>query len=209
MALSHHTATNIIPFSKIAFIALNPGGDRIPTDHGKESCESGSAYRHEIEHWKSPLQQQVRELFKQIAICLKSPDYNSLMDHSLMAYYIPFRSPNYKKLNQKQESRDFAFALWSHIMKNISPNLIICIDKITFRDMHKILTNTKSLEPMNRSEMPTGWGNYKASINTYFAAKKHVVLVRFPHLSRFKIFDRPISKPRTEEIVTEMTKFMR
>jgi len=194
------------PSSRVAFIALNPGGDKIRPDHGKESCESGCAYY--IEDWKSPLQQQVQLLFKEIAACLKVTDYKSLMDSSLMAYYIPFRSPNYGSLHRQKESRAFAFQLWAKIMQDILPELIISIGWITFNDMHKILTTLNKMKCTNRHEMPTGWGSYKASINCYVGAKKRTVLVRFPHLSRFKIFNRPNSSVCVARILEEMTKFI-
>lgn len=200
------SSRTLSPSSRIAFIALNPGGDRIPADHGKESSESGSAHLHEV--WKSRLPQQVDGLFKQIASSLKASDYKSLMDDSLMAYYIPFRSRNYASLKRKEESRAFAFQLWSQIMQKILPELIISIDRRTFSSMHKILTTSNKVEQTGGREMPTGWGNYTASINCYVAPRRHIVLVRFPHLSRFKIFNRPESEPYTREIVAEMTKFM-
>jgi len=120
-------AKTLTSSNKIAFIALNPGGAKIPHDHGRESSEIGSAYI--CETWNSvALQQQVQALFREIAANQKESNYTKLMNESLMAYYIPFRSPNYKSLRKKAESRNFAFRLWSSIMRKISPELIITID---------------------------------------------------------------------------------
>jgi hypothetical protein len=201
----------------IAFISQNPGVSEILDNYERESSEKGSAYICEKWKWNSNsnsfsysyLQEQVQELFRQIAETIHTLDYQSLMNKCLMAYYIPFRSPDFESLNQPKESQNFAFRLWSHIMQHISPELIICNGKIAFDGMHRILATSNSLTQTDSSEMRTGWGTYTASINCYTSPKRHVVLVRFPHLSRFKIFDRPESAQYTRKIVSEMTKFMR
>jgi hypothetical protein len=193
--------------AKIAFIALNPGGDEIPLDHEKESSEIGSAYIYE--NWNSDgLQQQVQALFREIAINQNESNYEKLMNESLMAYYIPFRSPNYKSLKQKDESRNFAFRLWSEILRKISPELIITIDRKTFDDIHKILATKVGLELKKGRNFPTGWGNYTVDVNSYKMTERSTVLARFPHLSRFKIFNRPASECYVRSIVAEMTRLI-
>jgi len=193
--------------TKIAFIALNPGGDKIPFDHGRESSEVGSAYIYE--KWNSvALQQQVQCLFREIAATINFQDYTKLMNGSLMAYYIPFRSPNYESLKSKVESRNFAFWLWSGILGQISPELIIAIDRNTFNDIHKILVTKIGFEQTKGLEMPIGWGKYTANINYYSMQEQSTILTRLPHLSRFKIFNRPESEKYARRIVSEMTKNM-
>lgn len=193
--------------SRIAFIALNPAGDKIPIGHGKESCENGCAIYSET--WESPIQDQVKELFNAIAKRLDVSD-KLLMDNSLMAYYIPFRSKNFKDLVEKEKSCDFAYKLWEKILKDISPELIITIDRQTFKNINNILINSNKLKKVNNEEFKksTGWGNINASINYYVNSRGHIVVVRFPHFSRFKIFSHPQSKPYIKKIVTEMTRFM-
>jgi len=200
-------ARTLSPSTRIAFIALNPGGNKIPLDHGRESSEVGSAYIYE--KWRSvTLQQQVQALFRQIADQLTLSNHQSLMNNSLMAYYIPFRSPNFRSLHRQAQSRDFALRLWSCIMKQISPELVMSIDKTTFHDIHTILVSAAGLKQTYGQKLPTGWGKYTATINFYADKERHVVLVRLPHLSRFKIFNRPASEPYVRNIVKEMTQFM-
>lgn len=200
-------AKTLTSSTKIAFIALNPGGDKIPLDHGRESSENGSAYI--CEEWKSvTLQKQVQALFREITAKQKESNYTKLMNESLMAYYIPFRSPNYKSLPKKAETSKFAFLLWSGILRNMSPELIITIDHRTFKGIHRIFVTEIGFELSKSKTFPTGWGNITANVNFYTMQERIAVLSRFPHLSRFKIFNRPASKQNVKRIVAEMTKYM-
>lgn len=202
-------AKTLAPDTKIAFIALNPGGNRIPADHGRESCERGSAYLHE--NWRSvDLQQQVQSLFREIAVATSHPDYRSLMDTSLMAYYIPFRSPNHRELRNPKDSRSFAFRLWSRLMEQMSPHLIVTIDRDTFTDFARILAGKPQTALAETREFETGWGNYGVDVARYRRlGTGTATLVRFPHLSRFKIFDRPASDEHVRRIVSYITEQLR
>jgi hypothetical protein len=198
-------AKTLSPDTKIAFVALNPGGNRIPADHGRESCERGSAYLHE--NWRSvALQHQVQALFREIAVATSHPDYRSLMDTSLMAYYIPFRSPSQRELRSPKESLSFAFRLWSCLMEHISPRLIVTMDRDTFTDFARILPGKPGTALAETREFPTGWGNYGADAARYRSlGNRNVTLARFPHLSRFKIFDRPASDEHVRRIISYIT----
>lgn len=202
-------AATLSPQSDIAFISQNPGGNTIPLDHGRESSEVGSAYIYE--DWRShPLQAQVQALFREIAFLIDEPDYRSLMNNSLMAYYTPFRSPSYSERVNPKESRKFAFNLWSRLIEHISPRLILTIDRMTFKDIEKIFQQKQGNLKIASQAFPTGWGNYKADVSWYtVASSETVVIARFPHLSRFKIFNRPKSKKQLDQMLNAMTKHMR
>ncbi|RJP68893.1 MAG: hypothetical protein C4532_11905 [Candidatus Abyssobacteria bacterium SURF_17] len=206
----------------IAFITLNPGGDTIHPDHGRESCENGSAYIYE--RWprgkgkgpathnrgEAPLQKQVQALFKEIALLIGEPDYRSMMDTSLMAYYIPFRSPSYSELLKPKESREFAFNLWSCLTENISPRLILTIDRITFEDFKKILGKKPGCKRADHPPLPTGWGKTTVDVTWYtIPGSRRVVVTRFPHLSRFRIFNRQKSKKHMGQILSLITEHLR
>lgn len=192
----------------IAFIALNPGGDRIPVDHPRRSSEVGSAYVYES--WKSTaLQNQVRCLFKEIGSAIGKTDHLSLMDKSLMAYYIPFRSPNLKSLPRQKETREFAFSLWSQILNQLNPSLIVTIDRLTFNDVCRIVESRSGAETISTEKFETGWGKCSADVRKFSASRLKVLAVaRFPHLSRFRIFDRPASQKQVRMIVDAMTEHM-
>ena len=202
-------AKTLTPDARIAFIALNPGGNRIRVDHGRESCELGSAYLHET--WRSvDLQQQVQALFREIAVATSHPDYQSLMDTSLMAYYSPFRSPSYRELCDPRGSRNFAFRLWSHLMEHISPQLVLTIDRDTYTDVGRILASKPQTVLLETREFDSGWGDYRVDVARYGSlGTEMATLVRFPHLSRFKIFNRPASAEHVRHIIRYITEQLR
>jgi len=195
--------------ARIAFMALNPGGDHIPKGHAKESCETGPA--HICANWRGAvIQEQVRALFQSIASALGVAKYEDLMSSSLMAYFIPFRSPNIGSLRSPKETKEFAFCLWSHILPQLSPDLIISLGWGTFFPLHSILMTVVGLTVFNERRLKTGWGNVRARVSYYtWGADEVVVLVGLPHLSRYSIFRRAASAPYVEQIVREMTKHMK
>ena len=179
----------------IAFITLNPGGRSIPIDHPPASCESGCSYI--VESWNdkppghSPLQVQVQRLFSTISEHseLKSPG-TELLEHSLIGYFIPFRSPRLKDLNNRMRSLEFGKQLWMKVFTLVHPKLIICIDKHTFSNLSAMIPQAFNCHEIHWQEMNTGWGNTKAEIVDY-GDNWNIKLLRLPHLSTFKIFSRP------------------
>lgn len=194
--------------SRIAFMGLNPGGNRMRKDHAKESCENGPA--HLCEDWeRSVIQRQVIALFQAIAQELGADDHERLMNRSLMAYFIPFRSPSMQSLKNPAATKRFAEALWSNILPELSPDLIITLGWDTFRPIARILRTAPGLSFHSGDEFSTGWGDVRAGIHFYTRnGSKPVALARLPHLSRFSIFGRETSAEYVTTIVREMTKHM-
>ncbi|MBM9536290.1 hypothetical protein [Desulfobulbus alkaliphilus] len=200
------------PSTKILFLSLNPGGSTIPLDHPSESCEEYHAIL--AEKWghnapgQAPLQKQIQVLFNDLATFLPEKSTGKeLLTHSIFAYYLPFRSPNYQQLHQKEASRQLAFALWSKIVTVIDPRLIICINNETFADITRILEQRDALAPETR-KTSVGWGNITAEIKKYHGPGKKYCVLRFPHLSRFKIFARPTSKPSTDNLLAQAAEYI-
>jgi hypothetical protein len=162
--------------SQVAFLTLNPGGKGVNPTHGVGSCEGGSAYVHEV--WRGyppgtqPLQRQVRAMFSWLRL---DPD------RTLSAYFIPFRSPDYRSLRERDASWQFAVRLWRDIFSEVKPGLLVCIGTKVEAGLRKVWG-----EPDHRSFHPVGWGSIMATVSDY---PTHQVL-RLPHLSRFSIFDR-------------------
>lgn len=202
---SHKTLS---PNTEIIVLGTNPGGDRIPPDHPPQSCENGPAYLYEV--WGdrkspgiAPLQVQIRRLFENLSHQIGTSDSASLMSNSLLAYYIPFRSPSLDSLHKGTESRNFAFKLWSNLLDTIDPKIIICIDnKDTFPAIKRILHNKNQVRPGYTKSL-VGWGNITAEMNFYELPEKELCLIRFPHLSRFKIFGRPASQPYIDQLLSK------
>jgi hypothetical protein len=100
---------NLGPETEILFLGLNPGGRSIPPDHPADSCEDGPAFVRES--WgagrgpgSAPLQVQVQRMFDDLAAQRNNGmNGRALMEHSLLAYYIPFRSPNMAELSSPHE----------------------------------------------------------------------------------------------------------
>jgi hypothetical protein len=186
--------------SDILFLNLNPGGDQIPPEHPSDSCESGPA--HLTESWgnnlpvgAAPLQIQVQRLFSELSKYI--PGNRDLIRESLIAYFIPFRSPRVKDLHAKDESINFSLKLWSEILSSLNPKLVICLGD----DVYK---NIKILFPGDPVIYNTkiGWGEITADVYIF---KNGCRILRLPHLSTFKIFSRDECKPYIEDLLMYAT----
>ena len=193
---------------QIALITANPGGNSIPLDHGTASCESGCAYLSEMwgnsEKGQSSLQKQVQRLFGAIADQINFVGGGeALMESSLIAYYIPFRSPRLAVLPRMKESLCFARSLWSRLFEQVHPKLILTIDPDAFKAFGDLLQHRFSTHPSQHRVMQTGWGAYTAEVKRFGHGANITTLVRLPHLSTFKLFSRPECKPFTDAILAD------
>jgi len=170
----------LIANAPVAFVTLNPGGSLEDPAHGVASCEAGSAYVHE--RWnanapgESPLQQQVRSMFAWLG---RDPET------TLSAYFVPFRSPSLKKLVAPRQSIAFGVQLWCGILAEVRAPVVVCLGA----DVEKWLILVLG-KPRSVTTLLVGWGKVTARLNRFDSR----VLLRLPHLSRFRIFSRPASK---------------
>ena len=150
-ALSYNSfATLISPEYPIAFIGLNPGGNKYdkPT---VESENSKCAYNYE--NWTAkgenkktppdekeldPLQRQIIKLYTRLAEIFGC-DYKTLMDKSIMANLVPFRSPSWNELPNQKAALEFSSLLWSDIFKQTRVKVIICMSVVVFYELDEIL----------------------------------------------------------------------
>lgn len=193
---------------KVAFITLNPGGNKIPNDHPWDSCENGSSYLTEV--WgsslagKSNLQIQIQLMFSKLAENLSfCGTENQLINESLSGYFVPFRSPRLADLEHKREAFIFGNDLWASVLANVNPSLFICIDRESFKHLKPLIEQTYNLPVTASEKYKTGWGNYSAEIVT-FGCHSEKKLLRLPHLSTFKLFT---SKKCVENIDILFSKF--
>jgi hypothetical protein len=169
----------LAPGSRAAFFTLNPGEGWIDPDHGRGSCEGGSAYVREC--WnghaagESPLQYQVRAMFAWLGL---------IPDETLTAYFIPFRSRDYEALRSPGESYAFAVGLWRKILTDVRPTLVVCLGGDVARGLREIWG-----PPLSQTHHEVGWGAVTAAVSVYADHQ----LLQLPHLSRFSIFGRPQS----------------
>lgn len=198
---------------QIVLITANPGGKGIPPDHPPASCENGCAYI--AETWgtakkgQHKLQKQVQHLFEALAEKTRFKMGGTvLMESSLIAYYIPFRSPRLALLPRKKESLNFARSLWAPLFKQIRPKLVITIDPDAYRYFGELIESSVSTSNKKREVMPTGWGAYTADVMRYGEGKQTTTLVRLPHLSTFQLFSRAECKPFVDAILTSACKYI-
>lgn len=194
----------------ILLVSLNPGGDREQPDHPSESCEAGSAYL--AESWKSKapgtnkLQVQIQHLFREIATRIGVDDYKAVLESSVCGHFIPFRSPSFEILKDKNRTIAFSIQLWKKLLTKKEFRLIICIDKNSYRTFSEILADNGYNKLAEQAE-PIEWGKYTSLISHFKQGEKKTSLVWFPHLSKFAIFGREKSKAAITRIMDEALKY--
>lgn len=175
------------PKTEFAFITLNPGGNKITHDEVRESCEHGSPYV--VEQWKSypegkePLQQQIQKLYQMLGW-----DFDSV----LSGQFVPFRSPTWAELPNRNESLQFGIELWGEIIRHVKPRLIVAMGKSQLRTPLVKALGT----PIMSESHSVGWGKISAGLDIF----EDCVLVSLPHLSRFQIMGRSASSEQLKEL---------
>lgn len=216
-ALSYNSFDSLIsPKYPIAFIGLNPGGD----EYDKPTIESENgkcAYYYE--NWTvkgenkktppdekelAPLQQQIIKLYTRLAEFFDC-DYKTLMDKSIMANLVPFRSPSWNDLPNRSAALEFSSQLWSDIFKQTRVKVIICMSVVVFYELDKILRGlgNASVPEESKSES-TGWGRTKYQIEKYMKDDNSILLIRIPHLSRYKLFNSERCAESIDDIMNEI-----
>jgi len=171
---------HVLEGADIAFIGLNPGGRVDPPDHPRFAPKKGSAYV--TERWagappgQSPLQVQVRALFDRLDV---KPE------NVLAGHLVPFRSPSWEDLRNRDASLCFGERLWKRILDRARPELVIAMGKPVFEVL------SKSLGVIDVRECPLAWGEIKGRVG-HGSGK---TLVGLPHLSRFGVATREKSQP--------------
>lgn len=170
--------------AEIAFIGLNPAGRIEPLGHPRFAPESGSAYCDEV--WgnapagESRLQRQVLALFKAL---------NVAPENVLAGNLIPFRSPSFECLRNREGSLKFGADLWSRIIRRARPSLVIVMG----REVEKAVVGALSAELETKEVL--GWGNPAGGQITGRRWKFDGGLIVFlPHLSRFGVVTRKASQ---------------
>ena len=174
------------PDTDVVFIALNPGGRTNNLDHPSASSEAGSAYL--VESWgrnppgENKLQLQVQSMYEILNVPPESV---------LSGQMVPFRSPSWDELPNRQESLRFGTAIWKQVLEYVRPRLVIGMGKSVIRPcLLNILGN-----PYQSAAIPVRWGPVTVSVDKF----KYCSVVTFPHLSRFGIMTRGASRSRIEK----------
>ena len=178
--------------SEIIFIGLNPGGGEY--EPPKASVENGNAYRDGVEPWgkdrKLPnsLQFQVSALYDLLSSAWPGTKGSTLMDKSLSANFIPFRSGNRAGLKNPKDSLRFAKKLWEEILGLVAPKVIITMGKEVTHHLDELLESRSEIDIVDEPKCDWGKLRYRLAFSTL--AGRRVLLIGLPHLSRFGIFSR-------------------
>lgn len=178
-----YSPERVLKGAKVAFIGFNPGGSYINPTHGEFSCESGSAYRKEVELWgtNSGLQEQAMALFGRLGV---------VPEDVLAGNLVPFRSPDEKSLKNREEAIALGRSVWRRILEVAKPSLVVSFGDAANTEVSKVLA-VKAVK-----KLPVGWGNYTASRGQF----ANGAWVGLPHLSRFRIMKRPESKKQMDAL---------
>ena len=195
---------------RVALITINPAGRVIPADHPWASCEDGCSYL--VERWddapagRSTLQVQVQEMFALLHASIRFVgSVRELMEQSLIAHFVPFRSPRFAELPRKSESLALGRQLWAKLLPRTSPRVIICLGRDVQRELRQLIPRAMSAMHVSCESHRTGWGNYTADIDTFRAEYGAVRLLFLPHLSTWTLFTSPTSKANMPSIIQAAT----
>lgn len=173
-----YSSLSTLDKSDTVFLGLNPGGSG-ETFQPEFSSETCSAYEEEWQHsvgkGSSPLQLQVKALF-----CLLQRGPNEVLSGN----FVPFRSRDWNTMQASPamyaEVLAFARQLWAPILLQ-RPFRIVVMGRAC---------ETQVCEMMDAEfveALPTGWGKITARFYAYPRGE----ICALPHLSRYRIFDRP------------------
>ena len=188
----------------LALITANPGGNAPEPDHPSASCETGHSYL--VERWgksapgRAPLQVQLQSLFASVAQTSGvRASGRELLEDSLAGYFIPFRSPRLADLPNLTEARVLGYSIWSAVLAETKPKLLISIDRDTYKALSMIIPSVYGEAPTGTQTFQTGWGKYTADVSDFGNGK--VRLLRLPHLSTFKLFSRAACRPYLDSML--------
>ncbi|WP_343347990.1 uracil-DNA glycosylase family protein [Sphingomicrobium sp. XHP0239] len=161
--------------AKVAIVGLNPGGGGDPSQYGRHWDSEKNTYF--SERWGArdtynPLQKQIHRWHELLGLA---------EDDVLCAQFVPFRSPTWDKLENREAAIETARKLWTWVL-GISPaQLFITMGKMPAQYLAELM------EAKWVARMSTGWGN--ASIDVYDSPDGKRILA-MPHPSRYGIFGR-------------------
>lgn len=179
--------------ARTALISFHPGGASESPDQPKASSEAGSAYL--LESWHgcapgtSPLQVQVLRMLESLG---ERPDA------TLSAYFVPYRAPSGDAMVETEDSLKFAVRLWNELLPFLDPKVLVVLGGDTFDGISQVLGR-----PDHELKKLVHWGKQTATL-AQFGDR---LVVRYPHLSQFKIFSRAESRPAVDDIARRVEAF--
>jgi hypothetical protein len=181
-------------------VGINPGGDVFGI---AESVEEGNAYL--IQEWSpdgARLQQQVRSFFSLLSdrFLGHATQGDALLGQTLTTNFCPFRSPTWRELSRRPEAISFSQGLWTDLLSDITPRVVLCMGALPCRYLQDILRRQAETIDGER-RFPTGWGKYDFALRVYSIEGRPVVLARLLHFSQYKLMSRETCRPHVRAFV--------
>lgn len=181
-------------------VGINPGGDTFGI---AESVEEGNAYL--IQEWSpcgARLQQQVRSFFALLSERFRghATEGDALLSQTLTTNFCPFRSPTWRELPRRPEAISFSQGLWTGLLSDIAPRVVLCMGALPYRYLQDILGRQAATIDGERRFM-TGWGNYDCALTVYSIKGRPMVLARLLHFSQYRLMSRESCRPHVRAFV--------
>jgi hypothetical protein len=147
--------------SRLWFIGINPGGPGGTSKAAKECFEDGNAYY--VDRKWSPdgevLRDQVKEFFKLLAGAVDSGRLTGegLLNETLTSNFCPITSDTWRTVTERRKALDLSRKLWSGILKQLSPRVIIGMGGLPYREFCR-LYRQMGYALLNEWTIDTGWG---------------------------------------------------
>lgn len=164
--------------AKVALVGLNPGGggegDTYEYGHFWGSRGENAYFD---EKWgpnntDNPIQTQIKEWHRLLGLAPSD---------SLCIQFVPFRSPDWNRLQKKDASIEFSKSLWRWVLSASPAHLFVTMGKLPAFYLAELMSARLI------AQLPTGWG--KQMIDVYDSPEGRRI-VAMPHPSRFRIFGR-------------------
>lgn len=171
----------------VVFVGLNPGGggpgDNCDYGHHWDFAGENAYFE---EKWgpnetDSPLQVQIKEWHR--LLDLKPNEVTC-------AQFVPFRSPTWSSLPEKDASISFSKSLWKWLLEVSPACLFVTMGKLPAFYLAELMGGRLV------AQLPTGWG--LQLIDVYDTPTKRRI-VAMPHPSRYRLFGRAGSASETAE----------
>lgn len=157
--------------AQVALVGLNPGGGH--WDPPVWAPEAGNKYLDAEPKDLSRVHRQVRAL-------------HSVMEWSrkevFSAQFIPFRSPSFKVLREREKALEFSRELWRWVLSVSPAKKFLCMGSLAAWEVAGLISAIR-----DPHEYPTGWGSMKFR---RFVSPDGRVVVEWPHPSRYALFGR-------------------
>lgn len=171
--------------SAVVIVGLNPGGGGPSDTHQygaiwdtpvDDDHPTGNAYADE--HWAAgggdtPVQQQVMQWHRAIGC---SPA------DSFCAQFVPFRSPDWERLDNRADALRFGRRLWAWVLDRSPASLFVTMGKQAGAEIAALLDARRA------RSFPTGWG--RQTIDLFEAPGGARRVVAMPHPSRYRLLGR-------------------